>query len=132
MVVQEMTAGQHYEVTFEHVLQNDERVQQEYDQLNDFLAKLSSSPIDESPTESDPAWRIDDLEVSRWKITLQGNVRFDRVAQFREKLQHRDDVIDARVDSIDQGMITIRLVTTGGIPMGPLDNAVWELTRAGT
>ena len=39
------------------------------------------------------------------------------------------DIIDARVESFNDGQISIRIVTTGGIPMGPLERAVSSLTR---
>lgn len=117
------------ELAFEYMLSSDERVQEEFDQLNRLLEEIDDHPVEEAPTQSDPSWRIDDHEVSRWRIVVQGNTRLDRIARFRSELQRRDDIIDARVERFDGGEIAIRLVTTGGIPMGPLERAVWSLTR---
>jgi hypothetical protein len=119
------------ELAFEHLLASDERVQYEFDQLSQLLAEIDDAPADESAESVDPNWHINDYEVSRWRIVVQGHTRLDRIAHFRSELQRRDDIIDARVERFDGGEIAIRLVTTGGIPMGPLERAVWTLTRDG-
>jgi hypothetical protein len=120
------------EVAFERVLANDERVQHEFDRLSRLLAEIDELPASDVDNATDPNWHINDYEVSRWRIVVKGNTRLDRIAHFRSELQRRDDIIDARVERFDGGEITIRLVTTGGIPMGPLERAVWTLTRDGT
>lgn len=109
----------------------DERVQREYEELNRFLSEINNMPPSEleAESETDPAWRVDDYEVSRWRIVVKGQTRLDRIAHFRSELQRREDIIDARVERFDGGEIAIRLVTTGGLPMGPLERAVWTLTR---
>jgi hypothetical protein len=117
------------ELAFEHLLAEDERVQYEFEQLNQLLAEIDETPPAESNNIPDPNWHIHDCEVSRWRIVVQGHTRLDRIAHFRSELQRRDDIIDARVERFDGGEIAIRLVTTGGIPMGPLERAVWTLTR---
>ncbi len=117
------------EFAFEQALKSDERVQHEFGELNRLLAEIDLLDSDEVEQQSDPNWRINDYEVSRWRIIVQGNTRLDRIAQFRSELQQRDDIIDARVERFDGGEIAIRLVTTGGIPMGPLERAVWSLTH---
>jgi hypothetical protein len=117
------------ELLFEQLLISDERVQDEFDQLNRVLAEINDYPVTESPEPSDPAWRIDDFEVSRWRIVVEGDTRLDRIAAFRRDLHARDDIVSARVERFDDGQICIRLVTTGGIPMGPLERAVATLTR---
>jgi hypothetical protein len=119
------------ELAFEHLLASDARVQYEFDQLNQLLAEIDDVPSEEPAEAVDPNWHINDYEVSRWRIVVQGHTRLDRIAQFRSELQRRDDIIDARVERFDGGEIAIRLVTTGGIPMGPLERAVWTLTRDG-
>lgn len=116
---------------FEHMLEADSRVQKEFKQLNQLLHTISEAPVVEPRDLADPSWRIDDYEVSRWHIVVKGNTRLDRIARFRAELQQREDIIDARVERFDCGEISIRLVTTGGIPMGPLERAVWALTRDG-
>lgn len=112
-------------------LEGDERVQHEFHQLNQLLEVINDHPAHTIETQSDPAWRIDDYEVSRWRIIVQGSTRLDRIAQFRSELQSRDDIVDARVERFDGGEIAIRIVTTGGIPMGPLERAVRVLTCDG-
>ncbi len=109
----------------------DERVQAEYNALNQLLDTIDEVPSDRLETNSDPTWRVEDHEVSRWHIVVKGQTRLDRIAHFRSELQRRDDIIDARVERFDGGEIAIRLVTTGGLPMGPLERAVWMLTRDG-
>jgi hypothetical protein len=116
---------------FEQMLEVDQRVQHEFDQLNQLLDSLGSTPTPETDVVADPNWHINDYEVSRWRIVVKGQTRLDRIAHFRAELQRRDDIIDARVERFDGGEIAIRLVTTGGIPMGPLERAVWSLTRDG-
>ncbi|TVR71166.1 MAG: hypothetical protein EA415_11850 [Sphaerobacteraceae bacterium] len=120
------------EQVFEHVLAHDSRVQHEFDQLNQLLDSINEIPANELQDVADPSWRINDYEVSRWRIVVKGNTRLDRIAHFRAELQQREDIIDARVERFDGGEIAIRLVTTGGIPMGPLERAVWALTRNGS
>lgn len=127
MTVNELT-GEDAALAFEHVLSGDQRVQEEFEQLNQLLAEIDDHPVTESPTPSDPNWHINDYEVSRWRIVLEGNTRLDRIAAFREKLYRRDDILDVSVESFDCGQISIRLVTTGGIPMGPIERAVCSLT----
>jgi hypothetical protein len=114
---------------FEHLLEADNRVQQEFSQLSQLLETISEAPAGEPFDSADPSWLVNDFEVSRWRIVVKGNTRLDRIARFRAELQRRDDIIDARVERFDCGEIAIRLVTTGGIPMGPLERAVWALTR---
>jgi hypothetical protein len=116
---------------FEHGLASDERVQHEFEQLNELLALINDQPAHNVETHTDPTWRIDDYEVSRWRIVVKGNTRLDRIAQFRSELQRRDDIVDARVERFDGGEIAIRITTTGGIPMGPLERAVRSLTHDG-
>jgi hypothetical protein len=120
------------ELAFEHLLASDARVQYEFDQLNQLLAEIDEVPVTECGESTDPNWHINDYEVSHWRIVVQGHTRLDRIAHFRSELQRRDDIVDARVERFDGGEITIRLVTTGGIPMGPLERAVWTLTRDGS
>lgn len=123
------------ELSFEHTLASDRRVQDEFDRLNRLLEQIEVSPLPETGDEldsepnADPSWHINDYEVSRWRIVVKGHTRLDRIAHFRSELQRREDIIDARVERFDGGEIAIRLVTTGGIPMGPLERAVWSLTR---
>jgi hypothetical protein len=119
------------ELAFEHLLDRDERVQYEFHRLNQLLAEIDDAPVNEGGESADPNWHINDYEVSRWRIVVKGHTRLDRIAHFRSELQRRDDIIDARVERFDGGEIAIRLVTTGGIPMGPLERAVWTLTRDG-
>jgi hypothetical protein len=122
----------HYQIdefAFEHALSNDARVREEFDQLNRFLNDIHHLPVDVTPTQSDPAWRIEDHEVCRWRIVVQGNTRLERIVRFRSELKRRDDIIDVRVERSGDGEIAIHLETTGGIPMGPLERAVWTLTR---
>lgn len=114
---------------FELSLAGDERVQREFAQLNRLLEEIDHVEQTVEDNASDSNWYINDYEVSRWRIFVKGNTRLDRIAHFRSELQHRDDIIDARVERFDGGEIAIRLVTTGGIPMGPLQKAVWTLTR---
>lgn len=109
----------------------DERVRREYTELTRLLAEIDEIPPAELETDSDPVWRVNDYEVSRWHVVVKGETRLDRIARFRSELQQREDIIDARVERFDGGEIVIRLVTTGGIPMGPLERAVWTLTRDG-
>jgi hypothetical protein len=117
------------DLAFDDDIVSDERVIFEFHELNRLLKEIDSIPPSEVETNADPNWRINDYEVSRWRVVVKGNTRLDRIARFRSELQQRDDIIDARVERFDAGEITIRLVTTGGIPMGPLERAVWALTR---
>jgi hypothetical protein len=117
------------DLAFDDEIVADERVRREYYELNRLLAKIDDIPVSEQPVTTDSNWTISDYEVSGWRIVVKGNTRLDRIAEFRSELQQHRDIIDARVERFDCGEIVIRLVTTGGIPMGPLERAVWGLTR---
>jgi hypothetical protein len=105
-------------------LRNDGRVQYEFQRLNQYLDDITDFPLDESPATSDASWTIPENDVSRWVITLKGEMRSDRVSAFRTSLLGCDNVVDARVDDLSDGRIRIRLLTTGGIQMGPVQQAV--------
>jgi hypothetical protein len=112
------------DASIEEVLRKDVHVQYEFDQLSRFLEEISDFPLDESPATSDPLWPIPENNVSRWVITLEGEMQVDRVSVFRKSLLGCQNVVDARVHNLMDGHICIRLVTTGGIQMGPVEQAL--------
>lgn len=127
MVAQEMDKVQALEIA-ERELDDDQHVQHEYQELHELLAQIADAPTSDAPAGMDPDWWIDDQEVSRWLITLEGRVNLERIASFRRSLLGEDGVVDAQIISLDQGQIHIRVITRGGLPMGPLEHAVGKLT----
>lgn len=127
MVVQEASAVQQNNVLAQQVFA-DARVQHEFAELNNLLEQIAESPAPRTPQVEDATWRIDDPDVHRWLITLEGRVNLERIARFRQSLLREDEVIDAQVVAIENGEIRIRVITTGGLPMGPLELAVGKLT----
>lgn len=127
MVAQEMDQVQPDEIT-EQQLIDDQRVQHEYRELHELLEQIADAPASGLPAITDPDWWIDDPEVSRWLITLEGQVNLERVRTFRRSLLREEDVVDAQIISLEQGQIHIRVITNGGLPMGPLEHAVGKLT----
>lgn len=130
MIAQEMDLDQACDA-LEKDVSSDQRVQDEFRELNTLLEQIAEAPIDESPKVTDSGWKIDDPDLFRWLITLEGRVNLERIACFRQSLLREDEVIDAQVVSLEHGQICIRVVTTGGLPMGPLELAVGELTANG-
>lgn len=113
--------------TIEEALSRDERVQYEFEQLNRLLEEIVDVPLSEYSASSDPNWPIPEHHVSRWLITLKGELNLERVAAFRKTMLKCDNVLDARVHDLMNGRLCIRLVTTGGIQMGPIEQALGAL-----
>lgn len=130
MVAQEQDLNQQQSIAAQDV-GADQRVQHEFRELNDLLAYIAETPVTGEPVSADPNWTIDDPEVTRWLITLEGRVNLDRIARFRRSLLSEENVADAQIISLDHGKIHIRVITNGGLPMGPLELAVGKLTARG-
>jgi hypothetical protein len=126
-VVEADVTRNHRDETVEELLDRDIRVQHEFEQLSRLLKEIVDIPLNETPVTSDPSWPIPERHVSRWLITLEGEIRSDRVTAFRGTLLKCDNVIDVHVSDLLDGHICIRVVTTGGIHMGPLQRAITEL-----
>lgn len=127
MVAQETNLNERYSIMEQDVIR-DQRVQYEYRELNSLLEHIAEAPEAGDPTPSDPTWWIDDPEIFRWLITMEGKVNLERISRFRKSLLREDGVVDAQVINLEHGQIQIRVITTGGLPMGPLELAVGKLT----
>lgn len=127
MVAQDVNQNERHQIS-DHEVSIDRRVQHEFQELNTLLEHIADIPLNETPASVDPNWRIEDPEVTRWLITLEGKVNLERIARFRRSLLSEDDVVDAQIVSLELGQIHIRVITNGGLPMGPLEHAVGKLT----
>lgn len=127
MVSTDMNVDQRTDMLEKQVIA-DERVQYELQELNSLLEHIADTPVADTPEILDSTWRIEDPDVDRWLITLEGQVNLERIARFRRSLLAEEDVSDAQVVRIENGQIQIRVITNGGLPMGPLELAVGKLT----
>jgi hypothetical protein len=91
------------------------------------------STAEETPGASGGVARsIDDLEASagRWWINFNGELRLNRVARLRSRLQESPFVIEARFEQIEHGLIALRVVTGGAVTTAQMDWVLRQLLEA--
>jgi hypothetical protein len=132
VVTQDFQTNSPHFLVDEH-LERDARVQEAYRDLRELLAVLEDVQLQEEPAGPIHTLSFDDAELSRWFINIAGEVNLERLSHFCSSLIGWSNVLDARVNDISSGSITIRLLTRGGIEMEPLSRAIRELrTSRGT